>query len=246
MANELGGWTTTEVKEGCAISYNCAAHPHLDSLKNIHLEFLGAASGHWNHKKCKYGKFVNYILEEAEENLLISSSTAREIRAWVNLLQALQFVANSWREISSKTIQNCFAHCGFKHSSLEIQNTTDIENEAIFDLQCVRNYEEFVCINNSLQCYNENEDCGDAVVEQVTATHQETSQNQETDEVDTPKPVTRMPGNVLLNYDAISCRKAEKTVLFLHYIYVLISFRCSQSRENSRVELTDFSNIINC
>jgi hypothetical protein len=39
--------------------------------------------------------------------------------------------------------------------------------------------------NNSLQCYNENGDCEDAVVEQIAEKHQKTSEYQETDEVDT-------------------------------------------------------------
>jgi uncharacterized membrane protein len=37
----------------------------------------------------------------------------------------------------------------------------------------------------SLQCYNENEDCEDAIVEQIATKHQKTSEHQETDEDDT-------------------------------------------------------------
>jgi hypothetical protein len=33
-ANELGHGITTEITENCTDD-NCAAHPHLDSLKNI-------------------------------------------------------------------------------------------------------------------------------------------------------------------------------------------------------------------
>jgi hypothetical protein len=47
------------------------------------------------------------------------------------------------------------------------------------------NCEEFSCIDNSLQCKNENEDCEDAIVEQSAAKHQKTSEYQETDEDDT-------------------------------------------------------------
>jgi hypothetical protein len=50
----------------------------------------------------------------------------------------------------------------------------------------VVNYEEFSCIDNSLQCYNENEDCEDATVEQIAAKQQKTSSEyQETDKDDT-------------------------------------------------------------
>jgi hypothetical protein len=57
---------------------------------------------------------VNYILEAIEENLL-TSSTAKEVSARIDLLQAVQFITNSWGRVSTKTIQNCFAKCGFKH-----------------------------------------------------------------------------------------------------------------------------------
>jgi hypothetical protein len=40
----------------------------------------------------------------------------------------------------------------------------------------IANY-EFSGINSSLQCYNENEDCEEAVVEQIAAKHQKTSEN---------------------------------------------------------------------
>jgi uncharacterized membrane protein len=43
----------------------------------------------------------------------------------------------------------------------------------------------FSCIDSSLQCYNENEDCEDATVEQIAANHQKTSEYKEIDEDDT-------------------------------------------------------------
>jgi hypothetical protein len=36
----------------------------------------------------------------------------------------------------------------------------------------IGNYEEIPCIDNSLQCCNENEDCEEAAVEQIAAKHQ--------------------------------------------------------------------------
>jgi hypothetical protein len=44
---------------------------------------------------------------------------------------------------------------------------------------------EFSCIDNSLQCYNENEDCEDATVEKIALKHQKISEYQETNEDDT-------------------------------------------------------------
>ena len=39
---------------------------------------------------------------------------AREISLKTPFLQAILFVADSWRAIKTSTIQNCFINCGFK------------------------------------------------------------------------------------------------------------------------------------
>jgi hypothetical protein len=44
---------------------------------------------------------------------------------------------------------------------------------------------------------------------------QKTSEDKETDEDDMTECVTRMLGNLLLDCDFISCRKAMKAVLYL-------------------------------
>jgi hypothetical protein len=69
----------------------------------------------------------------------------------------------------------------------EIPNTADSENDTILETHLVGNYEEFSCIDNSLQCYNENGDCEEAIGEQIAAKHPNTSEDQETDEDDTIK-----------------------------------------------------------
>jgi hypothetical protein len=47
--------------------------------------------------------------------------------------------------------------------------------------------EEFSCIDISLHCYDGNEDCEEASVEQTAATHQKTSEDREADEDDKTK-----------------------------------------------------------
>jgi hypothetical protein len=73
-----------------------------------------------NFKTLYLAKLVNYILEAIQENLLTLSSTAKEVSASIDLSQGAQFIADSWQRVSTKTIQNCFADCGFKHSDLEM------------------------------------------------------------------------------------------------------------------------------
>jgi hypothetical protein len=65
---------------------------------------------------------------------------------------------------------------------LEMSNKANSENDVILEIS---NYEEFSWIDSSLQCYNGNEDCEEAVVEEIAAKRQKTSEDQETDEDDT-------------------------------------------------------------
>jgi hypothetical protein len=53
-----------------------------------------------------------------------------------------------------------------------MQNKVDGENDVILEMHDVGNYKEFSCIVNGLQCYNENEDCDEAVVEKIAAKRQ--------------------------------------------------------------------------
>jgi hypothetical protein len=53
-------------------------------------------------------------------------------------------------------------------------NKASSENDILENHQ-VGNYEAFSCVDNSLHCYNENEDCGEADVEQTAAKHQKIS-----------------------------------------------------------------------
>ena len=195
---------------------NCAAHPHLDCLKNIQLEFLPPRTtalvqpmdmGIIKNLKTFYrARLVNYVLEAIEEGLLTSSSTAREVCATVNILQAVTFVADSWRKMSSETIQNCFSHCGFKHLVLEMDVDMLIESEnddRNVELQQVENYEEFLSIDNELQCYDENEDYDAAIVARIAAKHMTASEDQESDD-DAP--------NVLVQVTTQDARKCIETL----------------------------------
>jgi hypothetical protein len=55
---------------------------------------------------------------------------------------------------------------------LEMPNKADGENDVILETHHVGNYEEFWCIENCLQWYNENEDYEDAIIEWTEANNQ--------------------------------------------------------------------------
>jgi hypothetical protein len=93
--------------------------------------------------------------------------------------------------------------------------TAKTEYEAISELQKFRNCEEFEGIDNNVECYNENEDCEDEIVESILSKHQdEELEGEESDEDDTSEleRVTTQDAG----YDDTSCRKAIKAVYCLH------------------------------
>ena len=143
------------------------------------------------------GKLVNYILESIDENLLTSSTTAKEISSKISLLQGIQFVADSWRAIKTTTIQNCFSVCGLK--PLEIPEiSSNEENEDMLQVPII-NYEEFSTIDNDLPCYDDNEDCEDSIVEEIISKHKKHKKLDEDDD-DPPVPVTNQEAKKMYGY----------------------------------------------
>ncbi|KII67912.1 hypothetical protein RF11_09084 [Thelohanellus kitauei] len=116
---------------------NFAAHTHLDNLQNIQLEFLPPNTTSLvqlmdmglikNYKTLYRGKLVYYILESIDENLLTSSTTARDI------------------SIKTTTIQNCFTNCGTK--PLDISEI--LSNEENGDILPIDN---LTCYDNNEDC----------------------------------------------------------------------------------------------
>jgi hypothetical protein len=68
-----------------------------------------------------------------------------------------------------------------------VPNKADSENDVILEMHHVGNYEEFSCIDSSLQYYNENEDCGEAINEKIAVKQQKTPKEEVTGEDDTKK-----------------------------------------------------------
>ncbi|KII68509.1 hypothetical protein RF11_14035 [Thelohanellus kitauei] len=103
------------------------------------------------------GKWVYDILESIDENLLTSSITDREISSKMSLLQAIQFVADSWRAIKTTTIQNCCTICGSK--PLDIYEILSNEENRDMLLVPIINIKEFSTKDNNLPHYDNIEDC---------------------------------------------------------------------------------------
>ncbi|KAL4148353.1 hypothetical protein QTP88_002617 [Uroleucon formosanum] len=185
---------------------NAGPHPKLIDLKIIALEFLPPNittslvqpldMGIIKNLKTHYrGLLVTYILKAIEDNLVTPSTCAIDISSKINSLQAIQFVADRWRKVSSVTIQHCFAHCGFRPLiDLPIHPIVSIEN---YVAQCVGNEELFIKIDDGVQCFNENEN-DDNMLDEIA---ERSLQNEESDDDDDDvQPVK------------ITTRRAEKCI----------------------------------
>ncbi|XP_057305270.1 tigger transposable element-derived protein 6-like [Hydractinia symbiolongicarpus] len=80
--------------------------------------------------KVKYRKrFVKYVLARIQEN-----TSETEIVKAINVLVAIRWIQDAWKEVSSSTIKNCFQKCGIKRDSEEIEENDgddDLEFEAL-------------------------------------------------------------------------------------------------------------------
>lgn len=162
-------------------------------LKNIHIEFLPPNTtsliqpldmGIIKNLKVHYRAIlVHNILQEIEDNTADVTTTAKDLSSKVSLLQAIQFVADSWRRVTSQTIINCFGRCGFK--SQDFDNVLSPAQQIPEELTRVSNFEEYANIDVQVPCCSEEDNLDDEIIEQV-------SSNTKTAEIhddDDPAPV---------------------------------------------------------
>ena len=80
-----------------------------------------------------------------EENILNPSSTAIDVSSNISILQAVSFVAKSWREVKEASITNCFSKAGF----FTLSPCVIDENDEEFSLPDINNGEEYNNIDMS-------------------------------------------------------------------------------------------------
>lgn len=179
----------------CLVLDNCTAHPNI-SLKNIKLEFLPPNTtsliqpldmGVIQNLKVKYrATLVNYILDKIEDNLLESKSTAIDISKKINILQAIQFISDSWRDVSSQTIKNCFRKCDFSEESYNIDQQLEPNSEENDNVRVLNNV-EFEQLDSNVQCYDQNEYVDDVIIQSIQDQY---NSDEDTDEE--PDPPIRL------------------------------------------------------
>ena len=190
---------------------NCTAHPHVSTLKNIQLEFFPPNTtsliqpmdqGIIKKLKTLYRKeLVHLTLPYIEENILNPSSTAIDDSSKISILQAVSFVAISWRAVKEATIINCFPKSGFLNLSPSVID----ENDEEFSLPEINNGEEYNNIDAELPCYSETNVPDDEIVETIIAKSSflEQSDNDDNDEVDLVPLITHAEAKLQFDCNAI-------------------------------------------
>ena len=88
---------------------------------------------------------MRHVIARVKDDLLASEITNK-----INVLQAIGWVTDAWREVSVETIKNCFAKCGITgHTTESEDDAVDEEFDALFnelnkDSECDMNAEEYV------------------------------------------------------------------------------------------------------
>ena len=120
---------------------NATVHPTslIDMYSNIKIVFLPKNTtsclqpldaGIIQSFKTKYRKKLKlYVIARINDDL-----TASEIAQGIDILQAITWVADSWKEVSVETIKNCFAKCDITDQIVQDKdNLVDEEFNSLFN-----------------------------------------------------------------------------------------------------------------
>ena len=93
--------------------------------------------------KCQK-KLMRYVIARINDDLFAS-----EITKGIEILQAITWVTDVWKEVNVETIKNCFAKCGITEQTNEYEDDiVDKEFNALFnelaDSECCMTAEEYV------------------------------------------------------------------------------------------------------
>ena len=92
---------------------NCPAHPKIHPANTTSL-IQSLDQGVIKNLKTFYRKeLVQIIISAVDDNLVDGSVTAIDISSKISLLDAIYFLARSWRLVKHETITNCFHKSGF-------------------------------------------------------------------------------------------------------------------------------------
>ena len=93
--------------------------------------FEATTTGCWHHLKCQGQvpkEYLTYGLARIQE-----CASAAQIVKGVDVLVAIRWLQEAWKEITNLTIKNCFEKCGIKRDNelMEVEDYDDLEFEAL-------------------------------------------------------------------------------------------------------------------
>ena len=116
---------------------NCPAHPAINGLSSIKLEFLPPnTTSHTqpcdqgiihSFKRHYRGKVVMRLLSYINDTESATSATASNF--YISVLDALYFMRWAWDRVSTETVANCFRHAGFVDPSQDNTDTNSVAND---------------------------------------------------------------------------------------------------------------------
>ena len=106
--------------------------------------------------------------------MLSTSAKAKDVSAKVSILDAIRFVAKSWRQLKAQTIANCFRKGGFRVVTASEESTESREpasegSDEEQTLPEVANGDCYLRVDDDLQCYNEDDTLEEDIVEAVSS-----------------------------------------------------------------------------
>ena len=185
----------------CLLLDNCTAHPNPPSFapKNIELIFLPPNTtsliqpmdqGIIKNLKVRYrAELVKRMLSIIEEKKLSSQSSAMDFSQKVSVLDAINYIARSWRNVTSQTIANCWRHAGFV-SDVPSDNDEAVSHNDLSDvlLAEVTGRAEFEAVDNDIVCMGGPDDLEltEAIVARIQRTDEESEADEGSDEFEEP------------------------------------------------------------
>ena len=125
--------------------------------------------------KSQYRKELVQMTSAAIEDSLVSTtSTATDVSSKVTILDAIRFVAKSWRQVKAQTIANCFRKGGFQvvtasEEGTESGEAASLEAEEEPVLPEVVNGKSYLHIDKDIQCFNDEDVLEDDIIEAVSS-----------------------------------------------------------------------------
>lgn len=143
---------------------SCAVHARIDFLSHVRLEFiphnvtcntqpmsLGIIENLKMHYRCK---LVTFVKRAMEASVLSPQSTIEAITSKINLLQAVEFLSDSWQSVSCATIEHCFWRAGFTNGFL---NPPELDADVQAILGRVANSGDYLGVDNKVPCFDDND-----------------------------------------------------------------------------------------